>query len=82
MTRQVTRDHQARLVICCVTFLATQATVAGVWLHAHGFPGGAGLTLIILNTAISGLIGFLGGRMMPPVKDILLETPPTITMPK
>lgn len=63
------------LTVICVTILATEAAVGGLWLHSHGYPGGAGLTLIILNTAISGLIGFLGGRgsaqtMLPEVPKL------------
>ena len=50
------------LVVLCVTFLATEAAVGGVILHLKGFAGGSGLTFLSLNTAISGLIGFVGGR--------------------
>lgn len=66
---------QARLVICCVTLLATEAAVGGVWLHAHGFQGGAGLTLIVLSNSISGLIGFLGGRGSAAQLQIPNDTP-------
>ena len=62
-------DSQVRLVVGCVTFLASEAAVAGVWLHMKGFAGGAGLTLIILSNTISGLIGFLGGRGSVPHYD-------------
>lgn len=37
------------------------ATVGGCWLLWKGFAGGGELVMT-LNTAISGLIGFLGGR--------------------
>ncbi len=59
------------LVVICVTLLATEAAAGGLWLSSQGFQGGAGLTLIILNTAISGLIGFLGGRGTVPPPQII-----------
>ena len=55
------RTHTA-LVVVCVTILATIASVIGGWLLWKGFSGG-GEMIITLNTAISGLIGFLGGRV-------------------
>ncbi len=58
-----TSPSQVSLVVLCVTLLATEAAVGGIFLHIKGFPQGAGLTFLSLNTAISGLIGFLGGRV-------------------
>lgn len=39
------------------------AASGGCWLLWKGFAGGGEL-VITLNTAISGLVGFLGGRQM------------------
>lgn len=63
------------LVVICVTFLATIASTTGAFLLWKGFAGGGEL-VVTLNTAISGLIGFLGGRATasPPL------TPPDITI--
>jgi hypothetical protein len=49
------------LVVVCVTCLASLSAIIGGWLLWKGFAGG-GEMIITLNTAISGLIGFLGGR--------------------
>lgn len=65
---------QVSLVVLCVTVLATEAAVGGVLLHLNGFAQGAGLTFLSLNTAISGLIGFLGGRITTP-PQIIPEIP-------
>ena len=65
-----------RLVVLCVTVLASEAAIGGVFLHLKGFSGGAGLTFLSLNTAISGLIGFIGGRVsVPPVLPEIPKLP-------
>jgi hypothetical protein len=56
-----TPKNYAPLIIICVTFLATEAAFIGGWLLWKGFAGG-GEMIITLNTAIAGLLGFLGGR--------------------
>ncbi len=66
------------LVVLCVTLLGTEAAVGGIVLHMKGYQGGAGLTLITLNTAISGLIGFLGGRGSAPQPITTLPELPKI----
>jgi hypothetical protein len=82
MLKNHLRETQARLVIYCVTLLATEAAIGGVWLHAHGFQGGAGLTLIVLSNSISGLIGFLGGRTAsPPATSTAQLQVPEIPLP-
>lgn len=54
------QDH-TRFIVGCVTVLASLAALEGGWLLWKGFAGGGEL-VITLNTAISGLVGFLGGR--------------------
>lgn len=72
MNEKTQRSH-TRLVVCCITFLAFTATVTGSYLLWKGFAGGGELVMT-LNTAISGLIGFLGGRVSNP-PDKPLEEP-------
>ena len=67
--------EQVSLVVICVTLLASEAAIGGVFLHMKGFAGGAGLTFLSLNTAISGLIGFLGGRISAPPQISIPEIP-------
>lgn len=57
------------LVVVCVTIMATEAAIGGIVLHIKGYQTGAGLTFLTLNTAISGLIGFLGGRATVPAQS-------------
>ncbi len=61
IAKRVTSSH-VTLVVLCVTILATEAACGGTILHLYGYQSGAGLVFLTLNTAISGLIGFLGGR--------------------
>lgn len=59
---QQSKSHTAMIVLC-VTWLGSLAALGGAWLLWKGFTGGSELVLA-LNSAISGLIGFLGGRAM------------------
>lgn len=76
-----------RLVVLAVTFLASQAAIMGGFLLWKGFAGGGEL-VVTLNTAISGLIGFLGGRAAaapPAVPDITISGQPphvAVTQPQ
>lgn len=54
------QDH-TRFIVGCITMLAASAAFGGMWLLWKGFAGGGEL-VVTLNTAISGLVGFLGGR--------------------
>ncbi len=74
-TTIVAKNHTPMVVIC-VTILASQAALTGAFLLWKGFAGGGEL-VVTLNTAISGLIGFLGGRATAPVKaaDLSIEPP-------
>ncbi len=79
------RTHTA-LVVICITFLAFTATVEGSYLLWKGFAGGGELVMT-LNTAISGLIGFLGGRISNSAQqpaalpDMTISgEPPSLTM--
>ncbi len=56
------QDH-TKFIVGCVTLLGMSAAAGGCWLLWKGFAGGGEL-VITLNTAISGLVGFLGGRQM------------------
>ncbi len=56
------------MVVICVTILASQAAITGAFLLWKGYAGGGEL-VVTLNTAISGLIGFLGGRATTPVNQ-------------
>ncbi len=51
------------LIVVCVTVMGMTAALAGSWLLWKGFAGGGEL-VVTLNSAISGLVGFLGGRAM------------------
>lgn len=79
-----TKNHTP-LVVICVTFLATIASTTGAFLLWKGFAGGGEL-VVTLNTAISGLIGFLGGRAASPTAaqpqpDITISgNPPKVEM--
>ncbi len=64
------------LVVVCVTMLGTEAAIMGGFLLWKGFTGGSELVLA-LNSAISGLIGFLGGRAVASTQQ---QTPPDITI--
>lgn len=80
----VPKNHTP-LVVVCVTLLGTQAAIMGGFLLWKGFTGGSELVLA-LNSAITGLIGFLGGRAtaggtpaIPP--DITISgQPPTVSV--
>ncbi len=68
-----------RMVVICVTILASQAALTGAFLLWKGYQGGGEL-VVTLNTAISGLIGFLGGRATVPPKPV--DEPVTTTISK
>jgi len=71
------------LVVVCVTLLGTQAAIMGGFLLWKGFTGGSELVLA-LNSAITGLIGFLGGRAtaganpLPPPDITISGQPPKV----
>ena len=70
------------LIVICVTFLASEAALIGGWLLWRGFAGG-GEMIITLNTAIAGLLGYLGGRIsasLPPKP--LIDSSTTINEPQ
>lgn len=70
-----TKSHTS-LIVICVTWLGSLAGIGGAWLLWKGFTGGSELVLA-MSSAISGLIGFLGGRaMVPPAPDITLTAQP------
>lgn len=75
-----TPPSHTKFVVVCVTVLASQAALTGAFLLWKGFAGGGEL-VITLNTAISGLIGFLGGKgtTQPPTTppDITISGPPS-----
>lgn len=75
-----TKSHTG-LIVICVTWLGSLAALGGAWLLWKGFTGGSELVLA-LNSAISGLIGFLGGRAMTtPTPDIsVTSTPPKVEL--
>ena len=80
MTDPSPPPSHTKIVVLCVTFLASLAAVTGAFLLWKGFAGGGEL-VITLNTAISGLIGFLGGRAMPPPSNMKISNPPDEPVP-
>lgn len=67
MTDTAPKSHIA-LVVICITILASMSAAGGMWLTWKGFQGGTEL-IVTLNTGISGLIGFLGGRGSSGIQD-------------
>lgn len=57
-----TQSH-TRFIVTWIGILGLAAAIAGTWLLWKGFAGGGEL-VVTLNSAISGLVGFLGGRGM------------------
>lgn len=57
------QQSHTRFIVGCITALGALAAITGAWLLWKGFAGGGEL-VVTLNSAISGLVGFLGGRQM------------------
>jgi len=57
--------NHVRFIIGCITTLALVATLCGGWLLWKGFAGGGELVMVV-NTAIAGMIGFLSNRQPSP----------------
>jgi hypothetical protein len=75
MTLQhITKSSHITLIVICVTLLASEAAAGGIYLSMRGLPGGPGLVLIVLNSAITGLLGVMAGRAsvtpQPPMSSL------------
>lgn len=69
------KDH-TRTVVVCITLLGMSSAVGGMWLLWKGFTGGGEL-VVTLNTAIAGLVGFLGrSNRAAPADQISTEPQP------
>lgn len=60
-------NNHTRFIVLCITGLAMMATGAGAYLLLKGFQQGELLAQMGSN-GLSGLVGFLGGKMASEVK--------------
>lgn len=63
MENQHTAPNHTRFIIGCITLLSSEAIVAGYHLLSLGYQSGELLVTSGGVAGISGLVGFLGGRM-------------------
>jgi hypothetical protein len=54
-----------RFIIGCITLLALASALCGAFLLWKGYNGGGELVMTV-NTAIAGMVGFLGQQKPPP----------------
>lgn len=66
-------QNHTRFIVAWIGVLGLSAAVAGTWLLWKGFAGGGEL-VVTLNSAISGLVGFLGGRALNPTATTTTST--------
>jgi hypothetical protein len=55
-------NHHTRFIICCITLLSMMAVGAGTYLLVSGYQSGE-LLAQMASSGLSGLVGFLGGKM-------------------